>query len=161
MNNLESSRVRNNNNMMVPNPIYDGPMYESIPPKIETLPTAAMGNSATKEPSRNLVLSCESPLSEPYPSPLDTGRYVEQPQIESTSSNCYSPQCCADDDISISTTGLKLHEPKDNSMKKAESDNHLLQNVAVAATMGYVPPAFLPEETYTLMNPATGSLNYS
>ena len=81
-----SAKCTNVHNNMVPNPIHDGPLYESVQPHFESLVSTAR-NAVTDN------LHAEEELSSSVDSITEKSRYVRQPgliQSRSFSVNMHS-----------------------------------------------------------------------
>ena len=130
-------------NVMVHNPIYDGPVYESIPqPRFDTL-TSAVPNHSPDSPQKSP--SHSSTNSDPLEDSL-TARYVKQPPLARSrpDSTRLSDQCNSCDAVSTSAQGSET-----NNLHLA-----LPMDITSCNSVGGTANSLMPADVYTVMSPA-------
>ena len=131
--------------MLVTNPIYDGPVYESVFPHFETVTANTQQNNIEPPETESSDHTFSAP-STPDTTQSNSARYVDNPlQL--------SDHCIDSPSTVTATESEQFTSVVSDNQKAMFTSNHSETQV----TINY---AAASEETYTVMNPA-GTLTLS
>lgn len=153
---------------LVPNPIYDGPLYDTVQPKFETLENSIFRNPTTKDEVEMNSEPYLIPTTGSHTKEPNTIRYVDQPQ---SLQSAFSASVVSNQ---TQTNGMVKEAAKDSG-QCVENTSSVTENLkapleSVDGCLNDPSPALLEqpslqclmgvEETYTQMNPS-GTITFS